>query len=91
MIKAKPKELKMIIKLLKLNPTKFAEKAGLTPMSIYNALAGKPIGSEVVSKTLLFTGLKFEDLFFVTEDITPKSNMEPVNVLSGTESSNPQF
>ena len=72
MVKAKPDQIRLILKTKKLNITQLAEHIGVTRQAIYNALAKKPVGGKLISGLIQLSCWDFSDIFFI-DNLTSKT------------------
>ena len=72
MVKAKPEQIRLILKTKKINITQLAEHIGVTRQAIYNALAKKPVGGKLIGGLIQLSGWDFSEIFFV-ENLTSKT------------------
>ena len=72
MVRAKPEQIRLIMKIKKLNITQLAEQVGVTRQAIHNALAKKPVGGKLIGGLIQLSGWDFSDIFFV-ENLTSKT------------------
>jgi predicted DNA-binding protein (UPF0251 family) len=72
MVRAKPEQIRLIMKIKKLNITQLAEQVGVTRQAIHNALAKKPVGGKLIGGLIQLSGWDFSDIFFI-ENLTSKT------------------
>lgn len=72
MVRAKPEQIRLIMKTKNLNITQLAEHIGVTRQAIHNALAKKPVGGKLIGGLIQLSGWDFSDIFFV-ENLTSKT------------------
>ncbi len=72
MVRARPEQIRLIMKIKKLNITQLAEQIGVTRQAIHNALAKKPVGGKLIGGLIQLSGWDFSDIFFV-ENLTSKT------------------
>lgn len=75
MVKAKPEQIRLILKTKKINITQLAEHIGVTRQAIYNALAKKPVGGKLIGGLIQLSGWDFSDIFFVDIKESKDSNI----------------
>lgn len=64
MVRAKPEQIRLILKTNRINILQLSKKTGLTPQAIHNALKGKPVGGKFIGNLLNYSGWDFSDLFY---------------------------
>jgi len=72
MVRAKPEQIRLIMKTKNLNITQLAEHIGVTRQAIHNALAKKPVGGKLISGLIQLSGWDFSDIFFI-DNLTSKT------------------
>ena len=83
MIKAKPEQIRLIMKINKINLTQLANEIGVTRQAIHNALMGKPVGEKLIGGLIQYSGWDFSDIFYI-EKSTLKS------ILTNSSSNSPE-
>ena len=85
MVKVKPEQIKLIMKVKKVGLVQMANELGVTRQTIHGIMSGKPVSGKLIGRLIQYSGLDFSDIFFI-EDITLASD----NNFTGNATENPQ-
>lgn len=85
MVKVKPEQIKLIMKVKKVGLVQMSKELGVTRQAIHGIMSGKPVSGKLIGRLIQYSGLDFSDIFFI-DDITLAS----VNNLHAIPQDSPQ-
>jgi DNA-binding XRE family transcriptional regulator len=85
MVKVKPEQIKLIMKVKKVGLVQMAKELGVTRQAIHGIMSGKPVSGKLIGRLIQYSGLDFSDIFFI-DDITLAST----NILHSIPPNSPQ-
>lgn len=85
MVKVKPEQIKLIMKVKKVGLVQMAKELGVTRQAIHGIMSGKPVSGKLIGRLIQYSGLDFSDIFFI-DDITLAST----NILAPIPKNSPQ-
>lgn len=74
MVKVKPEQIKLIMKVKKVGLVQMAKELGVTRQAIHGIMSGKPVSGKLIGRLIQYSGLDFSDIFFI-DDITLESDI----------------
>ena len=65
MVKVKPEQIKLIMKVKKVGLVQMAKELGVTRQAIHGIMSGKPVSGKLIGRLIQYSVLDFSDIFFV--------------------------